>query len=39
MARIRKQVYNLTLRDLKSFPIWQFALHEECEPGQDEAIT
>jgi hypothetical protein len=37
--RIRKQVYELTLRDLSSFPVWEFALDEECEEGQDEATV
>ena len=37
--RIRKQVYNLTLEDLERFPVWEHALDEECEEGQDEAIV
>src|SRR6266508_3068520 len=32
----RKQVYELTLEDLRETPVWQFALNEEGEPGQDE---
>jgi hypothetical protein len=39
MARIRKQVYNLTLEDLERFPVWVFALDEEGMPGQDEATV
>jgi hypothetical protein len=39
MKRIRKQVYNLTLKDLERFPVWVFALDEECTPGQDEATV
>jgi hypothetical protein len=39
VARIRKQVYNLTLKDLERFPVWVFALDEECRPGQDEATV
>ena len=39
MARIRKQVYNLTLKDLERFPVWVFALDEDCRPGQDEATV
>ena len=35
--KIRKQVYELTLLDIKEFPIWEFALDEENEEGQDEA--
>jgi hypothetical protein len=34
---VRKQVYQLTLEDFERFPVWQFALDEEGEPGQDEA--
>jgi len=33
---IRKQVYELTLYDISRFPIWEFALDEEGENGQDE---
>ena len=33
---IRKQVYDLTLEDLREVPVWEFALDEEGEPGQDE---
>jgi hypothetical protein len=33
---IRKQVYDLRPRDLERFPIWEFAIDEEGEPGQDE---
>jgi hypothetical protein len=36
---IRKQVYDLTRQDLKQFPVWEFALDEEGEPGQDEATV
>jgi hypothetical protein len=39
MARIRKQVYELTLKDLARFPVWAFALDEEGEEGQDEATV
>jgi len=35
-ARIRKQVYELTLDDLSRFPIWEFSLDSEAEEGQDE---
>jgi hypothetical protein len=33
---LRKQVTDLTLADLRETPVWQFALDEEGEPGQDE---
>jgi hypothetical protein len=36
---IRKQVYDLTRQDLEQFPVWEFALDEEGEPGQDEATV
>ena len=42
MARpetIRKQVYDLRPSDLEAFPIWEHALDEEGEPGQDEATV
>jgi hypothetical protein len=37
--RIRKQAYELTLDDLIRFPVWEFALDEEGEEGQDEATV
>jgi len=37
--KIRKQVYDLTLEDFAEFPVWEFALDEEGEEGQDEATT
>src|SRR6266496_1196789 len=37
--KIRKQVYELTLSDFKEFPVWEFALDEEGEEGQDEATV
>lgn len=37
--KIRKQVYGLTLDDLSRFPVWEFALDEEGEAGQDEATV
>ena len=37
--RIRKQVYDLKLEDLDEHPIWEFALDEEGEDGQDEATV
>src|SRR5213593_1421112 len=33
---IRKQVGELTAADLQRHPVWEFALDEEGEPGQDE---
>jgi hypothetical protein len=38
-VRIRKQVYELSPSDLKDHPIWEFALDEEGEEGQDEATV
>jgi hypothetical protein len=38
-VKIRKQVYELTLDDLSKFPVWEFALDEEGEKGQDEATV
>ena len=37
--KIRKQVYQLTLDDLERTPVWEFALDEEVEEGQDEATV
>jgi len=37
--KIRKQVYELSTSDLESFPVWEFALDEEGEDGQDEATV
>jgi hypothetical protein len=37
--KIRKQVYDLTLDDLNEYPVWEFALDEEGEEGQDEATV
>lgn len=39
MTKIRKQVYDLTLQDFEQYPIWEFALDEEGEEGQDEATV
>jgi hypothetical protein len=36
---VRKQVYDLTPQDLQQFSVWEFALDEEGEPGQDEATV
>lgn len=36
---VRKQVYELTSQDLGQFPVWEFALDEEGEAGQDEATV
>jgi hypothetical protein len=38
-VKIRKQVYHLTLEDLGKSPVWEFALDEEGEEGQDEATV
>jgi hypothetical protein len=37
--RIRKQSYDLRPDDLAHFPIWEYALDEEGEDGQDEATV
>ena len=37
--KIRKQVYELTLDDVRKFPVWEFALDEEGEDGQDKATV
>jgi hypothetical protein len=37
--RIRKQVYELTVQDFDQHPVWEFALDEEGEEGQDEATV
>lgn len=37
--KIRKQVYDLKLEDFQQHPIWEFALDEEGEEGQDEATV
>jgi len=38
-SSIRRQVYELTPADLERFPVWEFALDEEGEEGQDEATV
>ena len=35
--RIRKQVYELALVDLSTFPVWEFGLDEKAEEGRDES--
>jgi hypothetical protein len=35
----RRQVYDLTLVDMKRSPVWEFALDEEGKEGQDEATV
>ncbi len=37
--RVRKQVYELTLRDLSTFPVWEFRLDADAEGGQDESTV
>jgi hypothetical protein len=37
--KIRKQVYELTLEDMRECPTWEFASDEEGEEGQDEATV
>jgi hypothetical protein len=37
--RVRKQVYDLTVEDFDQHRVWEFALDEEGEEGQDEATV
>ena len=37
--RIRKQIYELSVEDLDRHAVWEFALDEEEEEGQDEATV
>lgn len=37
--KLGRQVYELTPQDLIDHPIWEFALDEEGEDGQDEATV
>jgi hypothetical protein len=37
--KIRKSVTALTLEDLREHSVWEFALDEEGEPGQDETTV
>jgi hypothetical protein len=39
MTKIRKQVYDLTLADLRRFGVWEYAEDEEGVEGQDEATV
>ena len=39
VCEIRRHVYELTLDDLSTSPVWEFALDEEGAPGQDEATV
>jgi hypothetical protein len=39
LSRGRKQVYELTLQDLKEAPIWEFKLDPNGAGGQDEATV
>ena len=36
---VRKQVYELTLHDLTTFPVWEFRLDEAGEEGRDECTV
>jgi hypothetical protein len=38
-VRLRKQVYELTLHDLSTFPVWEFRLDGEGEEGRDESTV
>jgi len=37
--RVKRQVYELTLHDLRTFPVWEFRLDGEGEAGQDESTV
>ena len=37
--KIRKQVHDLSVDDVRKFPVCEFALDEEGEEGQDEATV
>lgn len=39
ISSIRRQVYELSLKDLNDFPIWEFCSDEEDREGQDEATV
>jgi hypothetical protein len=38
-SRVRRQVYELRIEDLRDHPVWEFALDEEDEEDQDEATV
>jgi hypothetical protein len=38
-VRVRKQVYELTLHDLSTFPVWEFRLDADGEEGRDESTV
>jgi hypothetical protein len=38
-THIRRQVYDLTPADLERFAVWEYALDEEGNEGQDEATV
>jgi hypothetical protein len=38
-VRVRKQVYELALGDLSTFPVWEFRLDAEGEEGRDESTV
>ena len=39
MPKMRKQIYDLTVADLDDCPVWEFALDEEGDEGQDECTV
>jgi hypothetical protein len=39
LSRVRKSVAELSLDDLELCPVWEFALDEEGEDGQDESTV
>jgi hypothetical protein len=38
-STLRKSVVDLTIGDFERFPVWEFALDEEGEEGQDETTV
>jgi hypothetical protein len=38
-VRVRKQVYELTPDDLRTFPVWEFKLDQEGEGSRDECTV
>ena len=37
--KVRRQVYELTLHDLDTYPVWEFRLDQEGEEGRDESTV
>ena len=39
IRKVRRQVYELTLHDLDTYPVWEFGLDQEGEEGRDESTV